>query len=304
MVDSKQASSSPKLTMTHFGAAAWRITDGRTIVLIDPYFSRIRTVKVWGTKFPPPNDDPRFIYDDDDVLETDTAAVDRHIDAADFICISHSHFNHCMDMPYIARKTGATVIGTESTINIARANKVPRHQLRGIHGGEDYQFENVSIKAIPSLHSALVTPSPYAHWDNCHYFDADVISKDVKAPLRLRDYAEGGTLGYLIRFGQRSVLVLCSMNYIENEMRGLAPDIALIPASPWRKQVYKYSERLMGLLDYPETVIATHWDNQAVSFGADQSPQLQQAAEFAEEIKAVSPQSAIYIPKHFDTIEI
>ena len=32
---------------------------------------------------------------------------------ADFILISHSHFNHCMDMPYIAKKTGATVIGTE-----------------------------------------------------------------------------------------------------------------------------------------------------------------------------------------------
>lgn len=304
MVDSQKTSSSPRLAMTHFGAAGWRITDGHTTVLIDPYFSRIRTVKVWGTRFPPPNDDPRPIHDLEDVLETDTEAVDRHIDAADFICISHSHFNHCMDMPYIARKTGAMVIGTESTMNIARAGKVPRHQLRGVHGGEDYQFGNVSIKAIPSLHSALVIPSPYAIWDNCHYFDADVIPRDVEAPLRLKDYAEGGTLGYLIRFGERKVLILCSMNYIENEMRGLAPDIALIPSSPWRNQVYQYSGRLMALLDYPKTVIATHWDNQAAPFGADQGPQLQQAAEFISEIRAVSPQSDVRVPKHFETLEL
>src|SRR5699024_8930575 len=185
-------SSSPELEFTHYGAAGWKITDGKTTVLIDPYFSRIRTVKVWGKTFPSPTDDPRPVYDLDDVLEPDTALIDQHIDNADFICISHSHFNHCMDMPYIAKKTGAVVIGTDSTMNIAKASGVPRHQLRGVHGGEDYQFEGVSIKAIPSLHSALITPSPYATCDNCHYFDADSVPNNIKAPLKLRDDVEGG----------------------------------------------------------------------------------------------------------------
>jgi len=293
----------PELKLTHYGSAAWKITDGQTTVLVDPYFSRIRTVKVWGTKFPPQNDDPRQVHDLDDVLEPNIELIDQHVDTADFICISHSHFNHCMDMPYIARKTGATVIGTESTINIARANRVPRHQLRGVHGGEDYQFENISIKAIPSLHSALITPSPYTTWDNCHYFETETVPKDIQAPLRLRDYVEGGTLGYLIRFGAKKVLIFCSMNYIEKEVENLQPDIALIPSSPWRNQVYKYTERLLQALDYPKTIIATHWDNQSVPYGADQSPQWEQAEIFAKEVQALSPESRIIIPQHFETIE-
>ena len=32
----------PPLSLTHFGAAGWSITDGRTTVLLDPYLSRIR----------------------------------------------------------------------------------------------------------------------------------------------------------------------------------------------------------------------------------------------------------------------
>ncbi|MEO8976386.1 MAG: MBL fold metallo-hydrolase, partial [Casimicrobiaceae bacterium] len=140
-----------KLRLTHFGAAAWRITDGETTLYVDPYFSRLRTVKVFGTTFPAPSDDPRPIYGYDDLLPSDTSTIDQHVKDANFILISHSHFNHCMDMPYIAKKTGATVIGSESTANLARASGVPNRQIVPVKGGEDYEFATVSIKVIPSL---------------------------------------------------------------------------------------------------------------------------------------------------------
>jgi L-ascorbate metabolism protein UlaG (beta-lactamase superfamily) len=129
------------LRLTHFGAAAWRITDGKTTLYVDPYFSRLRTVKVFGNTFPAPAaDDRRPVVRYDDVPVSDTATIDRHVKEANFILISHSHFNHCMDMPYIARKTGATVIGTESTANLARASGVPDRQILPVRGGEDFQF--------------------------------------------------------------------------------------------------------------------------------------------------------------------
>src|SRR5439155_1473236 len=65
--------------------------------------------------------DTRRVFGPDDDLVSDTAAVDARITRADFILISHSHFNHSLDMPYIARKTGATVVATESTTTLARA---------------------------------------------------------------------------------------------------------------------------------------------------------------------------------------
>jgi L-ascorbate metabolism protein UlaG (beta-lactamase superfamily) len=32
----------PDLRLTHFGAAGWAISDGRSTILLDPYLSRIR----------------------------------------------------------------------------------------------------------------------------------------------------------------------------------------------------------------------------------------------------------------------
>jgi L-ascorbate metabolism protein UlaG (beta-lactamase superfamily) len=292
------------LQLTHFGAAAWRISDGKTTVYVDPYFSRLRTVKVFGTSFPPPSNDPRHVYRYDEVPVSDTATIDKHVTEANFILISHSHFNHCMDMPYIAKKTGATVIGTESTANLARASGVPDRQIIPVRGGEDFEFGAISVKAIPSLHSSLVIPSPYSLWDNCRYFDGREVPRDLNRPPRLEDYVEGGTLAYMIRFGAHHILVLCSMNYIEREMVGLEPTIALIPASPWRLQVHDYTGRLIRALGKPPLVVSTHWDLQSAPYGASQDVQLEQAEVFVREVKKISPVTKVVIPRHFGTVHV
>lgn len=286
---------SAELRLTYFGAAGWQITDGRHVVLLDPYFSRVR---YRGVPFPTATSpdvpgDTRPIFDPDDVPISDTAAIDAHITHADVIVISHSHFNHCMDMPYIARKTGALVVGTESTTNIARASGVPEVQLISVRGGEDYTFDGVSIKVIPSLHSAL---------NDKHYFNSAVVPREVNAPLRMRDYVEGGTLAYLIRLSGREILVFGSMNYIEREVTGLHPDVALIPADRPRLHVHDYTGRLMRALGLPPTVLATHWDRQALTYGISQEAQLQQAESFVAEVKRVSPRTRVVVPRHFETV--
>jgi L-ascorbate metabolism protein UlaG (beta-lactamase superfamily) len=157
---------------------------------------------------------------------SDTATIDRHVTRADYVLLSHSHFNHAMDMPYIARKTGAAVIGTESTANIARAGGVPETQIFPVRGGEDYAFERLSIRVIPSLHSAL---------SGKHYWSSTPIPRDVKTPLRLKDYVEGGMLAYLVRMGGREILLFGGMNYIERQVAGLRPDIVFVAAAQPRR---------------------------------------------------------------------
>ena len=80
--------------------------------------------------------------------------IDAHIQRADFILVHHSHFDHVMDVPYIAKKTGATVIGRESSTNLAAASGIGRDKLIAVRGGEDFQFPTFSVRVIPSLHSA------------------------------------------------------------------------------------------------------------------------------------------------------
>src|SRR5258708_1313742 len=116
------AKKSEQVSLEYLGTAGWRISDGTTIILIDPYLSRILG--------PPPPLAPRYtrmagdtrsVYGWNDVAAPDTAAIDAHVQRADFILVTHTHYDHILDVPHIALKTRATVIGTESNENEARA---------------------------------------------------------------------------------------------------------------------------------------------------------------------------------------
>ena len=97
------------------GTAGWEITDGRTVVLVDPYLSRLRRVTPNDTVDPA---DARPLFDNAAIAQSDTATIDARIQRADFVLITHTHYDHALDAPYIAGKTGATIIGTENTYHL------------------------------------------------------------------------------------------------------------------------------------------------------------------------------------------
>src|SRR5690606_16615230 len=128
-------------------------------VLIDPYLSRLKL----GNSPANSKEDKRKAFFPTDFYVPDTVLIDRTIKKADYIFVHHSHVDHLGDVPYIARKTGAKVIGTETSTNILRAYGIPDDQLLTVRGGEDYQFLHFSVRVVPSIHSAL---------GNKHYFDS------------------------------------------------------------------------------------------------------------------------------------
>jgi len=277
--------------LTHLGAAGWEITDGQRVILLDPYLSRLRYRGRFGNMDTPEvPGDTRHAFAMGEDLASDTAAVDARITRADFILISHSHFNHSIDMPHIARKTGATVIGTESTANLARAGGVPEAQILTVRGGEDYELGGWSVKVIPSLHSAL---------SGKHYYDGRVVPRDFAGARRLDNDIEGGTLAYLLRLAGYRILWFGSMNYIEREVQGLRPDVAMIAAARQRLEIHDYTGRLMRALDRPRLVLATHWDEQSLPYGVSQDQRLREAEVFVKEVKAVSPRTRVVVPRHF-----
>lgn len=279
------------------GTAGWEISDGNTVILIDPYLSR-----VYGPE--PPGrapyvriaGDSRPQYGWDDVAPTDAAAIAAHVPRADFVLVTHTHYDHVLDVPQIALKTHAVVLGTESTANVLRAYKVPEEQLITVRGGEDYEFGAFSVKVIPSLHSPL---------DHKHYFSSEKAPEGMKAPLTLRQmHPEGGTLAYLIRFHGHQILVFGGMNYIEREIEGLQPDVVLVGAAGSRKENYDYSGRLMRALHFPALVLPTHWDNFTAPYGASQQASINALQSFIEEIKAASPKTKVITPKYFEVIPL
>ena len=169
-------------------------------------------------------------------------------------------------------------------------------QLITVRGGEDYDFGGFSLKVIPSIHSAL---------DHKHYFSGPMAGdapRGLKAPLKFGNFAEGGSVAYLLRLAGHQVLIMGSMNYIEREMEGLRPDIALVGANSQRREIYDYAGRLMRALGHPPLVMPTHWD--ARGWAPAQERARAEAQQFADEVKAASPNTRVIIPKHFEPIAV
>jgi L-ascorbate metabolism protein UlaG (beta-lactamase superfamily) len=269
------------LTLTYLGNAGWRIADGHTVVIIDPYVTQFREQRLAN---------PNTADDRDEVLIPDETLIAEHIPRADFVLVTHSHSDHLLDVPTVAKLTGAVVIGSEGSANIARAQGVPEKQLIIARGGDDLDFGRMSVRVIPSLHSQLFSK----HYNNSEF--AGPVAAGLKAPLHESAYHEGGTFAYLLRLGGHRLLIMGSMNYIEREMLGLEPDIALVGSGTSRKEIYAYSSRLMRALGDPAVVFPTHWDSYA---NATVEQSRREVEQFAAEIKAASPHTRVIIPEYF-----
>lgn len=280
------------IQLKYLGTAGWQINDGTITVLIDPYISRVKL----GTGPGVSPEDTRKTVDRSDPFVSDTLLIDSLITKVDFILAHHAHFDHLADVPYIAKKTGAKVIGTETTCNILRAYGIPEEQLYPVRGGEDYQFENFSVQVIPSIHSAL---------NDKHYLDSRTYTEVPEAPLKVSEFIEGGSLMFLARFAKHSVLTMGSMNFVERELVGQKPDILLAGVNRSQQGLYKYNERLLAVTNYPKIIIPTHWDNFRLPYGfSQQSGVDQKLIPFREDVKRLSPASKVLIPIHLGTITI
>ncbi|WP_405609449.1 MBL fold metallo-hydrolase [Polaribacter sp. Asnod1-A03] len=288
-----QNSKAQELKLKYFGGAGWEMTEGDLNILVDPYISRLKL----GDSPSNSKDDTRKNYYPSDIYVSDTVTINKILTKkVDFILVHHSHLDHLADVPYIAKKTGAMVIATETSCKILKAYGIPEKQLLRVRGGEDYQFEEFSVRVIPSIHSAL---------NDKHYYDSRMHTDEIELPLKLEDFIEGKSLMFLIRFKNHKVLTAGSMNFLEREVDGLKPDIILPGVNFSRLEIYKYTERLMKLTNFPKIVIPTHWDNFRVPYGFSQESAIEKKINpFLEEVKLASPKSKVIVPVHLETITI
>lgn len=278
-----------QVNLKYLGTAGWKINDDKVTVLIDPYISRVKL----GAGHP---DDTRKTVLRSDYYESDSNLIDSLIDRVDFILVHHSHFDHLADVPYIAKKTGAKVIGTETTINILKAYDIPNEQLYPVKGGEDYQFENFSVRVIPSIHSAL---------NDKHYIDSREYKKPPKAPLKVSDFIEGGSLMFLARFDSHKILTMGSMNFVERELYGIKPDILLAGVNQSQLGLYNYNQRLINVTNKPKYIIPTHWDNFRLPYSFSQESSIDlKLVPFKKDVEILSPNSQVLIVRHLEEINL
>lgn len=217
------------LKLRWLGTAAFEVYLKRTVILIDPYLSRSVQARPTLTLCP--------------------AEVTR----ANFVFLTHGHFDHALDTPLIAQQTGAMVYASAPVCDVLRRQGVPDTQLRPLAAGDEVCTPGFTVRAIASLHVR---------------FDWALIVRTllkagprISASLRLlRDYPQGDVLGYL--FTLVNGFTFChfgSAGYYPEQIRNLCPDLALIPVAG-HSDIGRIAAEMTALIR-PKLVIPHHHDD-------------------------------------------
>ncbi|MEC8506017.1 MAG: metal-dependent hydrolase [Planctomycetota bacterium] len=119
------------IELTWFGHGTWQISLPEHTILLDPFF------------------------DDNPSSPVKAAEVD-----ADFILISHGHFDHIADAAAVANRTNATVVAIYEVAQwLAQNGEVKETIGMNIGGGVQLPFGHV--KMTPALHSSQLPDGSY-----------------------------------------------------------------------------------------------------------------------------------------------
>ena len=175
----------------------------------------------------------------------------REVERADFVFVSHAHFDHLYGVAPIARSTGATVVASPESARILRQDGIPDDQLLIVTGGETVRCgPAASVRVLPALHSCLFAASDADSAVEC-VGDLGISAQDrwltvqsifaswlpqapapVAAALKnMGDHSsirDGGQLAYLLQTADGSALFSGSSGYWPGIYAGLRPDVAFL----------------------------------------------------------------------------
>lgn len=258
------------LKLTYLGVAGWVIEGDKRVVIVDPYLSR------------PDLKGP---------VTSDRAAVAAHTPKrADLILVGHSHVDHLLDAPAVALRTGARLVGSDTTVKVAAAHGVPSERTVRIRGRERLTLGGMPLRVIPSLHSLVDGLSPDRR-----------LPDPLTLPMKMDDFVEGGTFAYGLQLAGHRIYVMDTANFIEAELKGVVADIAVV-ATALRERVPDYTCRLLHALGDPSTVLVTHFDDWQAPPSAGPVPD--DVERFVDEVGACLPETRVIVPQPFRPIAL
>jgi L-ascorbate metabolism protein UlaG (beta-lactamase superfamily) len=212
-----------QFTFRWLGNAGFEFRLGDTLLMVDPFLTRPKLSNVYCCRVAP-----------------DLQAIKTHIQHCNLILVSHTHFDHFMDVPEIAIRTGAVVYGSSNTCELAQKLGVPEAQTHTINAGDEFSVGEIMVRVIQAAH-----PWIPGYTDGC-------LRENLTLPLRLRDYRMDSCLSFLISFQGRRILVWNSIR-TDHAERADVLICRAVSDQLWYTRIMKSVQ--------PRMVIPSHWDD-------------------------------------------
>ena len=253
------------LEVEWLGVSGYRLTyEGRTL-FVDPYLSRVpfRDLMLRRRALPDP------------------AALNRFLGAPGEtvgVLVGHTHFDHAVDAPAIARRTHCKAYGSRSLLNLMALHGLAEQAVE-VEPYRTYELGPFEVSFTPSVHSKLLLglAIPYDGELTCDHLDA----------LSPGAYRCGQVWGISIAVAGLRFYHQGSANLVDDAVRERDVDVFLAGVAG-RSFTDRYWQRILPRLN-PRAVVPTHYDNffrplgDRLEFVANV-----QLAEIPDEIGAVS----------------
>ena len=189
------------------------------------------------------------------------------------------------------RPTGT--FGRKGVVRVSLSAGVDKTQLTTISGGEKLDFKDFSVQVVESQHGVLNRggqkrqPRPAE------------ITSPLSGPILGKHFVEGGSYLYYFRFGKLRLLDQSTGNFIEENLSGLEPDVAILAEN----SNYDWTEAIKILR--PKTVIVDHYDDWHVPFSSGMTAAVRRRAQRLErEVKSIDHNTKVIIPEFLNTITL
>lgn len=220
------------LSLRYLGISGYEISDGKTVIVADPAVTRPTALEL--LKGP---------------LRPDPGLEALWCPKADFILISHAHYDHAVDAPGVALRTGASIVGTRSALNLARSRGVPEARLIEAVPGAELRLGTFKVRIAAARHSKLFGREDLM---------IGVIAPEA-GPLWFWQYRQDGSLSFRLEAGGASLWHHPSAVYEKGDLGGIPADTLILGVAglDWT------AERAAALLGEaaPKLVLPTHYDN-------------------------------------------
>jgi L-ascorbate metabolism protein UlaG (beta-lactamase superfamily) len=217
----------PGCRIRWLGAAGFELDLDSVRGLIDPFLSRS--------------------CDTDPVSHLRSADLD-----AQAIFVTHGHLDHAMDVPAIARQTGASVYASTTVCAALHDLGVSARKLHPLAAGRALQIGHVSVLAVAARHVR---------------FDLPLLARALRRVgwrafrlLRVASaYPCGDVLGYQFSMPEGRAIHFGSAGWYRSELERLQPDVALLPLQG-HSRVHELAARAAAWMG-PKRVIVHHHDD-------------------------------------------
>ena len=254
--------------------------DGRTL-LVDPYYSRCGAGEV---VFRP--------------LTAKVHEVRRQVERIGEIAgivVSHSHFDHALDIPEFSKYTDGPVIGSSSLENLMdRCGQGGRATV--CSGGEVMDLPgNIRITMLPSIHGRVALGRIP--------FPGEIETNRPRA-MKAKDYKVGQVFSPKIEMGGSVFLHVGSAGYVDSALAGQRCDVVFLCVPGW-KRTPGYPERIIELTG-AKTVVLFHQDHFFRPFEQGKKMKTLPFSDvkgLVRTIRRYAPDVAVLVPDLFETLD-